>query len=238
MLIRNKELWLIDHGSCLYFHYNWEGWEKKATGPFQYIKDHVLLPQASELEEANQLCRELIDETKIKEIIQLIPDEWLIWEAHDESPEQIRDVYSSFLIQRLHYSPHFIKEAQDAKNVYEYAVIRVVPLVEREEFVNVGVIVFCKKQKFISMRFQLKEDKILALKPDADLQEIKQNLEAFRKIAAGETDGGPIALLDEAERFRWLTAVRSASIQTSRPHPGVSDDLEKAAEKLFDEMVA
>ncbi len=124
------------------------------------------------------------------------------------------------------------------KHIYEYAVVRVVPLVEREEFVNVGVILFCKKQKFIHMRFQLREDRILALKPDADLLEIKQNLEAFSKIASGAKDGGPIALLDEAERFRWLTAVRSASIQTSRPHPGVSDDLENAAEKLFDEMVA
>ncbi len=115
MLIRNRELWLIDHGSCLYFHYNWENWEKKASGPFQYIKDHVLLPQASELEEANRLCRELINESKIKEIVQLIPDEWLIWEAQDETPEQIRDVYYNFLIQRLHFSPQFIKEAQDAK---------------------------------------------------------------------------------------------------------------------------
>lgn len=123
------------------------------------------------------------------------------------------------------------------KHVYEYAVVRVVPLVEREEFVNAGVILFCKKKKFIRMRFHLREDKILALKPDADIDEIRQNLEAFSKIAAGDKDGGPIASLDVAERFRWLTAVRSASIQTSRPHPGVSDDMEKAIEALFQEMV-
>jgi hypothetical protein len=115
MMIRNKELWLIDHGSCLYFHYTWDGWEKKATGPFHYIKDHVLLPQASELEEANRLCRELINEDKIREIVQLIPDEWLHWESHSETPAELRDVYCSFLIQRLNYSPQFIKEAQDAK---------------------------------------------------------------------------------------------------------------------------
>ena len=123
-------------------------------------------------------------------------------------------------------------------HVYEYAVVRVVPLVEREEFVNAGVILFCKKKKFIRMRFLLNESKILTLKPDADLDEIRQNLEAFSKIAAGDKAGGPIALLDEAERFRWLTAVRSASIQTSRPHPGVSEDMEKALDTLFQEMVA
>ncbi len=123
------------------------------------------------------------------------------------------------------------------KHLFEYAIIRVVPVVEREEFVNAGVIVFCKQENFIRMKFRLREDRILALKPDADLDEIRRNLEAFGKIAAGEKDGGPIASLDEAERFRWLTAVRSASIQTSRPHPGVTGDLGKTIQTLFAEMV-
>jgi hypothetical protein len=123
------------------------------------------------------------------------------------------------------------------KHLYEYAIVRVVPVVEREELVNAGVIVFCKKEKFIRMKYQLREDKILALMPLANLEEIRENLEAFSRIAAGEKDGGPIACLDEAERFRWLTAVRSASIQTSRPHPGVCDDLEKTIDALFSEMV-
>ncbi|HAH22173.1 MAG TPA: DUF3037 domain-containing protein [Prolixibacteraceae bacterium] len=123
------------------------------------------------------------------------------------------------------------------KYQYEYAILRVVPVVEREEFVNTGVIIYCKKEKFIQMKYHLCEEKILTLMPDADLEEIRKNLEAFRIIAAGEKDGGPIASLDQAERFRWLTAVRSASIQTSRPHPGLSDDLEKTFNTLFTEMV-
>jgi len=123
------------------------------------------------------------------------------------------------------------------KHVYEYAIVRVVPVIEREEFVNVGVIILCKKEKFIRMQYHLHEEKILKLMPCADLEEITRNVEAFCKIACGEKDGGPIALLDEAERFRWLTAVRSASIQTSRPHPGISNDLEKTISSLFSEMV-
>ena len=123
------------------------------------------------------------------------------------------------------------------KHLYEYAIVRVVPLVEREEFVNAGVILFCKKDKFIRMQYHVREDKILKLMPDADMVEIRENLEAFCKIAAGDKDGGPIACLDEAERFRWLTAVRSASIQTSRPHPGVCNDLEETINTLFSEMV-
>ena len=123
------------------------------------------------------------------------------------------------------------------KHLYEYAIVRVVPLVEREEFVNAGVILFCKKEKFIRMLYHLREDKILTLMPGADMEEIRKNLEAFCKIAAGEKEGGPIACMDEAERFRWLTAVRSASIQTSRPHPGVCSDLEGTINSLFSEMV-
>lgn len=123
------------------------------------------------------------------------------------------------------------------KYLYEYAIVRVVPVVEREEFVNVGVILFCKKEKFIRMRYHLREDKIMVLMPGAALDEIRNNLDAFCKIAAGEKDGGPVASMDEAERFRWLTAVRSASIQTSRPHPGVADDLEKTFDSLFSEMI-
>jgi hypothetical protein len=123
------------------------------------------------------------------------------------------------------------------KHQYEYAIVRVVPAVEREEFVNAGVILFCKKRKFIRMKYRLYPNKILTLKPDAEMEEIRKNLEAFRIIADGEKEGGPIACLEMAERFRWLSAVRSASIQTSRPHTGLSDDLEKTFNSLFDEMV-
>jgi hypothetical protein len=118
-------------------------------------------------------------------------------------------------------------------HVYEYAVIRIVPVVEREEFVNAGVVVFCKSASYIGMKYTVPENKIRTLAPQADLQEIREHLEAFSKITAGRADGGPIARLDEAERFRWLTAVRSASIQTSRPHTGMCDDLDKTVEELF-----
>ncbi len=123
------------------------------------------------------------------------------------------------------------------KLIYEYAIVRIVPLVEREEFVNVGVIMFNKKHKTIGMRYRINEDKVKALCQDADIEEMRQNLESFRMIASGEKAGGPIALLEPAERFRWLTAVRSATIQTSRSHPGFTEDSEKELERLFKEMV-
>ncbi|MES2484620.1 MAG: DUF3037 domain-containing protein [Bacteroidota bacterium] len=123
------------------------------------------------------------------------------------------------------------------RHLYEYAVIRVVPRVEREEFVNAGIIVFCKRQKFIKVLFTINEVKLNILCPDLDTEQLKRNLESFERIAHGAKDGGPIAQMEFAERFRWLTAVRSSVIQTSRPHPGLCLNLELKTEALFKEIV-
>ncbi|GAA4158785.1 DUF3037 domain-containing protein [Chryseobacterium ginsenosidimutans] len=121
--------------------------------------------------------------------------------------------------------------------IYEYAVIRLVPKVEREEFFNIGLVMFSKREKFIKAQFYLCPDKFRLMHSKLDYDDIIQNLESFKKIAEGTKDGGPIAQLEIPERFRWLTAVRSSVVQTSRPHPGKSKDLEKTFGKLFEELV-
>lgn len=123
------------------------------------------------------------------------------------------------------------------QHLYEYAVIRIVPRVEREEFINVGIVVFCKQARFIRVLYRLNAEKLQLFAGELDLEQLEQNLESFTKICHGTKDGGPIAQEDLPERFRWLTATRSSAIQTSRPHPGLSDDLEKTAERLFEELV-
>ena len=123
------------------------------------------------------------------------------------------------------------------KHLYEYAVIRVVPRVEREEFLNVGIILFCKRTKFIKMLYTVEETKLQLFSSELDLEQLKLNLESFQKIAHGAKNGGPIAQFELSERFRWLTALRSSAIQTSRPHPGFSIDLDKTVQRLFKEMV-
>lgn len=122
-------------------------------------------------------------------------------------------------------------------NVFEYAVIRVVPRVEREEFLNVGVILFCKKKSFLKVLYTLNESKINTFAPNIDLEEFKTHLVAFNEIALGSKSSGPIGELDAAERFRWLTATRSTILQTSKVHPGLCKDLEKTLEKLYTEQV-
>ena len=123
------------------------------------------------------------------------------------------------------------------KYLYEYAVIRVVPRVEREEFLNVGLLLFCKQKKYLRMEYVIPSDKIRILCTEFDLEQLEENMFSFSKICSGSPDGGPIAQLDVAERFRWLTAVRSSSIQISRPHPGFSFELDKTFEKLYHELV-
>lgn len=123
------------------------------------------------------------------------------------------------------------------KHLYEYAIIRVVPVVEREEFLNVGIILFSKKAKFIKVHFNINESRLRTFCKEMDLEQLQLNLQSFQDIANGNKQGGTIAQMDIASRFRWLTAVRSSAIQTSRPHPGLCNNLEETTKRLFEELV-
>ncbi|WP_264523532.1 MULTISPECIES: HipA family kinase [unclassified Flavobacterium] len=115
MLIWHKELWLIDHGACLYFHHSWNNWEQHAKSPFALIKDHVLLPQASLLKEVDAEFKALLSPEILEEIVNTIPLEWLQWEDTDETPETLRNVYLQFLQTRLNHSEIFVNQAQNAR---------------------------------------------------------------------------------------------------------------------------
>ena len=121
-------------------------------------------------------------------------------------------------------------------NLYEYAVVRYMPAVERGEFVNVGLVMMCKRRRWIRTRIKFHRDKALMLKPDCDIDAALAQLESFGLIAEGKGDS-PIAALEAHESFRWLTAVRSACIGTSRPHPGKTADLDATFDSLFAELV-
>lgn len=123
------------------------------------------------------------------------------------------------------------------KDLFEYAVIRVVPRVEREEFLNVGVVLYCAKSRFLQVMYNIDEARLLACSPDLDIDEIRAYLCAFEHICNGSISGGRIATLPVAERFRWLTATRSTVVQTSKVHPGFCSDPAEALQKLYMQMV-
>jgi hypothetical protein len=120
---------------------------------------------------------------------------------------------------------------------FEYAIIRLVPRVEREEFLNVGVILYCQKHKFLQMRFVLDENRLMALHSAVDISEVRLHLEAFEKISLGDTQSGSIGALDIASRFRWLTAKRSTVVQVSSVHPGICIDPGKELDHLYEQLV-
>jgi hypothetical protein len=120
---------------------------------------------------------------------------------------------------------------------YDYAVIRVVPRVEREEFVNAGVIVSCPETKLLAARIELDEARLVALHPAIDLELVRAHLAAIPAICAGGEGAGAIGLMTQKERFRWLVAPRSTMVQTSAAHAGRSEDPDTLIEHLLDTMV-
>lgn len=114
MLMWYKELWLIDHGSSFFFHHSWVNWEKQAVSPFEFIKDHVLLPQATQIEKADEELKPLLTDEFIDKLVNLIPDEWLNFDWN-HTPDELRKVYADFLKIRRDNSEIFVKEVQNAR---------------------------------------------------------------------------------------------------------------------------
>ncbi|MBV7543115.1 DUF3037 domain-containing protein [Acidovorax sp. sic0104] len=122
-------------------------------------------------------------------------------------------------------------------DVYDYAVVRVVPRVEREEFINAGVILSCHRSGFLQAAIALDEARLLAMDPQVDIDTVRRHLSAIVSICAGEAGCGPIAQLPFRSRFHWLTARRSAIIQTSPVHTGRCTDAAAALDHIMDRMV-
>jgi len=116
---------------------------------------------------------------------------------------------------------------------FDYAVLRIVPRVEREEFVNAGVIVFCPERQFLEAHIHIDESRLKALWPEIDIPLVREHLQAFPKICSGDPDAGPIARLSQRERFHWLVAPRSTIIQVSPVHTGLCEKPEQAIENVF-----
>jgi hypothetical protein len=122
-------------------------------------------------------------------------------------------------------------------NSFDYAVIRVVPSVDREEFFNAGVILFCPQRTYLGASVYLNREKLKAFAPDCDAEEIRRRLEAIQKICAGDATAGSIAQLEQRARFHWLVAPRSTIVQVSPVHSGICEDPEPVLHRLVQEQV-
>lgn len=123
------------------------------------------------------------------------------------------------------------------KHLYDYAVIRLLPRVDREEFMNVGVIVYCAPRNFLRAECDINDARLKAFAGEADLSELNEHLDSICRICRGGNDAGPIGKLSIGERFRWLTAPRSTIVQTSPVHTGLTSDPEKTLQELLTKLV-
>jgi hypothetical protein len=122
-------------------------------------------------------------------------------------------------------------------HVFEYAIIRVVPKVEREEFINVGVILYCGPLKFLSTKISLNQERIKSFCEEVECEELEEYINSFERISKGDKNSGSIGELSPAERFRWLTATRSTIVQTSKVHPGLTNNPQHMLDRLFEQLV-
>ncbi len=122
-------------------------------------------------------------------------------------------------------------------NPFEYAIVRVVPHVEREEFMNVGVIVFCRAARFLQARLKLDTQRLTTLAPDLDPATVQEQLDLVHWLCAGGPGTGEIGALPQPDRFRWITSPRSTSLQFSAIHCGLCDDPHMALDEIFDKMI-
>ncbi|AWV99652.1 DUF3037 domain-containing protein [Arcticibacterium luteifluviistationis] len=123
------------------------------------------------------------------------------------------------------------------KHLYEYAVLRLIPCVDRGESINIGVALYCKSKRFLDFKYHLNPDRLKAFHKDIDLEEVNEHLSSFDKICKGTSDSGLIGEQDQASRFRWLTARRSTIIQASAVHPGYCNEPTQAIEEIYAKMV-
>lgn len=125
-----------------------------------------------------------------------------------------------------------LAHAKSAPASFDYAILRVVPRVDREEFINAGIVVFCLEKRYLDARILLNEERLRALWPEVDIEIVREHLAAIPRICMGDSSAGPIAKLSQRERFHWLTSPRSTIIQPSPVHTGVCDNTEGILDRL------
>lgn len=125
----------------------------------------------------------------------------------------------------------------ESRSPFAYTVLRAVPHVERGEYINVGVVLFCREKKFLGARVGLNPGRLLALDPGAAVEDIAAQLEAIVRVAEGAAGAGPIACLSQSERFHWLSSPHSTIVQRSEPHTGMTDEPAATLDRLFRDLV-
>ena len=241
LLVWHGRTWLIDHGAALYIHHTWRDPDEHARRGFERLADHVLLPFAGSVADADDALSGRIDRGAARRAGRRAPGRLAARRPGGRRCRRpsaaptcaiSRDGWS-----RRDRSSRMPSVPAPPRDVFQYAIVRVVPRVERGEQLNAGVILLCRTRRFLGARTALDERRLAALAPDLDPATVRPHLEAIERIAAGDASAGPIARLDPAERFHWLVSPASTIIQPSEVHTGFSDDPAAELDHLFESLV-
>ncbi len=237
LLVWHGELWAIDHGAALYFHHAYDDPERFAKQPYD-AGDHVLRAVAGDLQRADAQLAAQVDESLLREVLALVPDAWLTDDPRFTSAEAARESYVAHLLARLEDRSVWLPGGRlVTRQPFEYVVIRAVPRVDRGEFVNVGVMLYCQTAGFLGARIEVDEERVRAVAPDADVAAIRRAVEAMVAACEGGEHAGPVAGEPPGVRFRWLAAPRSTVVQPGPTHAGVTDDPGAELARLFERLV-
>lgn len=238
LLLWHGEVWLIDHGASLYFHHTWKDWREKAKLPFAAARDHVLLPFAAQIKEADEEISAKLSEDGCE--ASSFSCRTSGSKASRASRARTRfEGRTSNICRRGSRSlgSGFGLWRRLMAKLYEYAVLRVVPRPERGEAINVGVVLHCPETKFLEARMHLDEGRLLSLDPALDPESVASHLEGMRRVCVGGPEAGALGKLSARERFGRVAAPRSTIVQPSPVHTGFSEDPREALERLLEEMV-
>ena len=199
--------------------------------------DHVLLGRAGSLREADEQLSALVDETVLREILDLVPDEWLEPVPGADSPGQLRAAYVRFLTARLGTRQWLPGGGRVTRLAYQYVALRCVPRVDREEFLNVGVVLYCHRTDYLEAAWQVDPDRLRALDPGLDVEGVGEALAFVDAVCAGDQSCGAAGRAPMSQRFGFLKAPRSTMLQPGPVHGGLTHDPARELDHLWHRLV-
>ena len=227
LLLWHQRLWLIDHGAALYVHHAPGDAVARAGERFPAIRDHVLLPFAGSIVEADARLAPRLDAARLEAIAGDVPDAW--------AP---REAYAAHLAARLEdRAGSWRRRSPPVAEPFQYAMLRVIPRVERGEALNAGVALFCRPLRYLGARAELDAALLAVLAPGCDPGEIRAQLDTLVAVAEGRPEGGKVASLPQSDRFHWITSPASTIVQPSPVHTGLTTDPAGELDKLFEALV-
>ena len=241
LLVWHRNPWLIDHGAALYFHH---GWPSRGADPHRFATQafdastHVLRDVASSLPAAHERLSGTVTAELLAPVVAAVPDSWLEAAPGLDTPAAVRAAYVEHLLARVAEPVRLATRGRVmTRHGYQYVVLRCVPRVEREEFLNVGLVLYSQGADFLEAAYRVDAARLRAFAPQVDVHDVDGALETIAQVCRGVTGGGLPTLGGLGRRFGWLSAPRSTVVQPGPVHGGLTADPATELRDLLQRLV-